>query len=159
MAVKKIFGIDPGTAITGFGVIESGDNPKFITAGVIRTPAKQALELRLETIYKDLAELLEEHQPDEVAIEQLYFAANVTTAMAVSHARGAAMLACVHSGVDLSEYTPLQIKQALTGYGRADKQQIQEMVRVMLGLGSIPKPDDAADALAVAICHAQVINT
>lgn len=159
MPAKKILGIDPGTAITGFGVIEVSDKPRFVTAGVIRTPSKQALELRLVSIYDDLREIIDEYQPDEIAIEQLYFAANVTTAIAVSHARGVAMLAGAQSGKDIAEYTPLQIKQALTGYGRAEKHQIQEMVRMMLELQKIPKPDDAADALAVAICHSQVINT
>lgn len=155
----RIFGIDPGTAITGFGVIETGKiNPTLVTAGVIRTPAKQALELRLETIYRDLLDLLKEYRPDEVAIEQLYFATNAKTAIAVSHARGVAMLASIHAGVNISEYTPLQVKQAITGYGRAEKQQIQEMVRVMLSLDSVPKPDDAADALAIAICHSQVLT-
>ncbi|MDX1765590.1 MAG: crossover junction endodeoxyribonuclease RuvC [Candidatus Saccharimonadales bacterium] len=154
----KILGIDPGTAITGFGVIESdGQKHKLIDAGVIRTPAKQADELRLETIFDDLAELIKSHKPDHCAVEQLFFAQNVTTAMAVSQARGVILLAIIKAGLDHSEYTPLQIKQALTGYGRADKRQIQEMVRVMLGLKSVPKPDDAADALAVAITHANSV--
>lgn len=151
----KILGIDPGTATTGFGVVETdGYKHSFVDAGVIATPAKQALELRLETIFDDLTELINNHQPDYCAVEQLFFAQNVTTAMSVSHARGVILLAIIKAGLDHSEYTPLQIKQALTGYGRADKQQIQEMVRVMLNMKSIPKPDDAADALAVAICHA-----
>ncbi|MEX0748918.1 MAG: crossover junction endodeoxyribonuclease RuvC [Candidatus Saccharimonadales bacterium] len=154
----RIFGIDPGTAITGFGVIDGKDSPTLVTAGVIRTPAKQALELRLEAIYADLLELIREYRPDEIAIEQIFFATNAKTVISVSHARGVAMLAAIHAGVAIAEYTPLQIKQAITGYGRADKQQIQEMVRAMLKLETVPKPDDAADALAVAICHSQVLT-
>lgn len=154
----KILGIDPGTAITGFGVIETdGQKHSFVDAGVIRTPAKQALELRLETIFDDLTELIAEHKPAHVSVEQLFFAQNTTTAMSVAHARGVVLLAIIKAGLDHSEYTPLQIKQALTGYGRAEKQQIQEMVRVMLNMKTIAKPDDAADALAVAICHANTV--
>ena len=155
----KILGVDPGTATTGFGVIETdGHKHTFVDAGVISTPAKQALELRLETIYDDLSELIKEHKPDHCAVEQLFFAQNVTTAMSVSHARGVILLAIIKSGLDHSEYTPLQIKQALTGYGRADKKQIQEMVRVMLNMKTHAKPDDAADALAVAITHANTVS-
>lgn len=152
----RIFGIDPGTATTGFGIIDT-EHPELIDAGVIRTPPKQALELRLDTIYTEVLDLLKEHQPQEVAIEELYFASNVKTAISVSHARGVLMLAATQYGADVNEYTPLQIKQALTGYGRAEKQQMQEMVRMRLCLSALPKPDDAADALAVAICHSQVI--
>jgi crossover junction endodeoxyribonuclease RuvC len=152
----RIFGIDPGTATTGFGVIET-EPAQLVDAGVLRTPAKQALELRLKTIHEELSGLLEEYAPGEVSIEELYFASNVKTAISVSHARGVSMLAASQYGVDVNEYTPLQIKQALTGYGRAEKHQIQEMVRLRLGLPQLPKPDDAADALAVAICHSQVV--
>ncbi len=152
----RIFGIDPGTAITGFGVVDvDGDNFKFVDAGVIRTPAKQALELRLETIYADLSELIKQHSPKFVAIENLYFASNVKTAMSVAQARGVAMLATMHAGAEVVEYTPLQVKQAITGYGKAEKRQMQEMVKVLLSMNDIPKPDDAADALALAICHGQ----
>jgi crossover junction endodeoxyribonuclease RuvC len=151
----KILGIDPGTGIVGFGVIESnGIKHKLVTAGVIRTPAHQDLELRLVTIYDSLQEIVAETKPDFVSIEKLFFAKNVTTAMSVSHARGVIMLAMVQAGVPISEYTPLQIKQALTGYGRAEKSQIQEMVKILLGLKEIPKPDDCADALAAALTHA-----
>lgn len=151
----RILGIDPGTAITGFGVIEA-KNGKFtmVDGGVIRTPAKQALELRLETIYDNLSEVIKETKPDFAAVESLFFAQNVTTAMSVSQARGVILLALIKSGVDHDDYTPLQIKQALTGYGRAEKAQMQEMVKTLLGLNEIPKPDDCADALAIAICHA-----
>lgn len=155
----KILGIDPGTAITGFGIIEvSGGKSKLVDAGVIRTPAKQALELRLETIYNELMEIIEETKPDEAAVEELFFAQNVTTAMSVAQARGVVLLAIIKSNLEHAGYTPLQIKQALTGYGRAEKRQIQEMVKTILGLGEIPKPDDCADALAIAICHGMNIR-
>lgn len=156
----RILGIDPGTAITGFGLIDyQGNSSSLVVAGVIRTPAKQALELRLETIFDELQQLIAEYQPQHVAIEQLFFAQNVTTAMAVSHARGVAMLAAIKAGIEVVEYTPLQVKQAITGYGRAEKQQIQEMVRILLNLKEVPKPDDAADALAIAICHSATLSS
>lgn len=151
----KILGIDPGTGIVGFGVIETnGRRHSMVDAGVVRTPANQALELRLKTIFESMTEIINDTNPAIVSVEKLFFAKNVTTAMSVSHARGVIMLAAVQAGVPIVEYTPLQIKQALTGYGRAEKQQIQEMVRVMLGLKDIPKPDDCADALAAALTHA-----
>lgn len=151
----RILGIDPGTGILGFGVIDASSHNKvvLVDGGVIKTPVKQEDSLRLETIYDELSELIGEHKPDVMAVEKLFFAQNVTTAMSVSQARGVVLLAGVKAGLDLFEYTPLQIKQALTGYGRADKKQIQEMVRVILGLQEVPKPDDCADALAAAICH------
>ncbi len=150
----RILGIDPGTAITGFGIIDtSGGKSKMVDAGVIRTPAKQALELRLETIYDELSQVIKETKPEEAAVEELFFAQNVTTAMSVAQARGVVLLAIIKAGMDHTGYTPLQIKQAMTGYGRADKQQIQEMVKAILGLKEVPKPDDCADALAVAITH------
>jgi len=151
----RILGIDPGTGITGFGVIEA-DKGKFtmVDGGVIRTPAKQALELRLETIYDNLKEVISDTKPEVAAVESLFFAQNVTTAMSVAQARGVVLLAIIKAGLDHEEYTPLQVKQALTGYGRADKNQIQQMVKTLLNLNEIPKPDDCADALAVAICHA-----
>ena len=155
----KILGIDPGTAITGFGVIEAGVKTEMIDAGVVRTPANQSLAERLHTIYKELTQLIGEYRPDQIAVEELYFAANVTTAISVSHARGVVMLCAAEAQVsNIGEYTPLQIKQALTGYGRAEKHQIQEMVRLVLNLNQPPKPDDAADALAVAICHSQTME-
>lgn len=151
----RILGIDPGTGIVGFGVIEADSRNKvtLVDAGIIRTPVKQEDSLRLATIYDELTELITQHKPDVMSVEKLFFAQNVTTAMSVSQARGVVLLAGVKNGVELFEYTPLQIKQALTGYGRADKKQIQEMVRVVLGLKETPKPDDCADALAAAICH------
>lgn len=156
----RILGIDPGTAITGFGVIDkNGQKLSLVTAGVVRTPAKQALPKRLDTIFKEIIILIEECKPQQVAVEQLYFAKNVTTAMSVSHARGVILLAAHRADLVIGEYTPQQVKQAVTGYGGAKKAQIQAMVKNILGLEKAPKPDDAADALAVAICHSGVIST
>ena len=149
--MSRIIGIDPGTGILGFGVIEVGTKPILVDAGVIRTPVKQEDSQRLMTIFDELKELITELKPNIMAVEKLFFAQNVTTAMSVSQARGVVLLLGMQHGLDLYEYTPLQIKQAMTGYGRADKKQIQEMVRLQLGLKTIPKPDDAADALACAI--------
>jgi len=150
----RVIGIDPGTGILGFGVvdIEKG-KPKLVTAGVVRTPAHTPLPDRLSEIYNSLKEIIDETTPHVMAIEKLFFAQNVTTAISVAHARGVAMLTGKQAGLMIEEYTPLQIKQTLTGYGRADKKQMQEMVRVQLGLKMTPKPDDAADALAVAITY------
>lgn len=147
-------GIDPGTGIVGFGVIESnGLNHKMIDAGVIRTPAKQKDDIRLKTIFDSITEIINLHNPDYFVIEKLFFARNVTTAMSVSQARGVMLLAANIKGIPIVEYTPLQIKQALTGYGMADKHQIQEMVKIQLKLKQVPKPDDCADALAAALTH------
>jgi len=152
----RILGIDPGTGILGFGVIDI--NPKgkasLVDAGVIRTPVKEEDSVRLETIYDELHELIVELKPAVMSVEKLFFAQNVTTAMTVAQARGVVLLCGKQHKLELFEYTPLQIKQALTGYGRAEKKQMQEMVRVILGLKAVPKPDDCADALAAAICHA-----
>lgn len=156
----RILGIDPGTALTGFGVVEAdGQSLELITAGVVKTPAKQELPARLGTIHRELSELIRETRPKHMAIEKLFFARNVTTAISVSHARGVAILAAQQAGLAIAEYTPLQVKQAVTGYGRADKLQIQAIVQKILQLKTLPKPDDAADALAVAICHSGVIST
>ncbi len=150
----RIIGIDPGTGILGFGVIDVVANQlKLVDAGVIKTPAHTPLDERLEEIYDGLTEIIAENKPDVMSIEKLFFARNVTTAISVSHARGVAMLAGKKGRLPIHEYTPLQIKQTLTGYGRADKKQMQEMVRLQLGLKTVPKPDDAADALAAAITH------
>ena len=151
----RIIGIDPGTGILGFGVIEvdARGNPKMITAGVITTPAHTPLEDRLLEIFDGLTEIIAETNPEVMSIEKLFFAQNVTTAISVSHARGVAMLTGKQAGLEIAEYTPLQIKQTLTGYGRASKKQMQEMVKLQLGLNSMPKPDDAADGLAAAITH------
>lgn len=152
----RIIGIDPGTGILGFGVIEiKGDNVVMLDAGVITTPAHTALEDRLEEIHNSLLEIIEQNKPHAMSIEKLFFNKNVTTAMSVSHARGVAMLAGKKSGLTIHEYTPLEIKMAITSYGKADKKQVQEMVKLLLKLNRIPKPDDAADALAAALTHAQ----
>lgn len=151
----RILGIDPGTGILGFGVIDVALQSKvtMVDAGVIRTKEKQEDSIRLKTIYDELSQIIEDNKPEIMAVEKLFFAQNVTTAMSVSQARGVVLLCGIQNSLELFEYTPLQVKQALTGYGRAEKKQIQEMVRVMLGLKDIPKPDDCADALAVAITH------
>lgn len=156
----RILGIDPGTGILGFGVIDASKANKLILVdgGVVRTPANQPLDERLIEIYRHLASVISKTRPSIMVIEKLFFAQNITTAISVSHARGVAMLAGKIAGLEIAEYTPLQIKQALTGYGRADKKQMQEMVRVLLGLKEIPKPDDCADALAAAICHSMNVR-
>ena len=148
----RIIGIDPGTGILGFGVIDAaGGKTTLVTAGVITTPAHTPLADRLEEIYLELTAIIAETKPEMMAIEQLFFARNVTTAMSVAHARGVAMLTGKQAKLRIEEYTPLQIKQAITGYGKANKKQVQEMVRIQLGLTEVPKPDDCADALAAAI--------
>ena len=150
----RILGIDPGLRTTGFGVIDVvGGRSKLVTAGVIKTPAHTPLDERLEEIFNGLNQIITETQPTVMSIEKLFFAQNITTAISVSHARGVAMLCGRLTHLPIAEYTPLQIKQTLTGYGRADKKQIQEMVRLHLNLQVVPKPDDAADALAAAITH------
>jgi crossover junction endodeoxyribonuclease RuvC len=153
----RILGIDPGTGIMGFGVIDvAGNKYQMVTAGVIKTPAHTPLEDRLIEIYDGLHEIIKETKPNFCSIEKLFFAKNITTAISVSHARGVAMLVARQNNLPIAEYTPLQIKQSLTGYGRADKKQMQEMVRLQLNLKQVPKPDDAADALAAAITHAMM---
>ncbi len=151
----RIIGIDPGTGILGFGVIDvlAPGRSKLVTAGVITTPAHTPLEERLVEIYSGLQEIILETKPSQMSIEKLYFAQNVTTAMSVAHARGVAMLSGKQANLKIYEYTPLEIKQTMTGYGRASKKQMQEMVRVRLGLKEVPKPDDCADALAAAMTH------
>lgn len=157
--MQRILGIDPGTGIVGFGIIEAASQSlKLMDAGVIRTPVNQAIEKRLLTIYDEVCELIRNNQPDWMSIEKLFFARNVTTAMSVSQARGVVLLAAEQAKIQIAEYTPLQIKMAITGYGRADKKQMQEMVRLLLKLEHIPKPDDAADALAAAITHSQFVH-
>ncbi len=150
----RVLGIDPGTATTGYGVVEeAGGELKPVTFGVIKTPAGQPLPARLQLIYRAVKELATEWSPAAAAVEELFFSRNVRTAMSVGQARGVTLLALVDAGLPVAEYTPLAIKQAVTGYGNADKAQMQEMVRLLLGLAQTPRPDDAADALAVAICH------
>lgn len=151
----RILGIDPGTGILGFGVIEQDKrSSRLIDAGVIRTPVHQPLSERLVTIHDELAQLMDAHELHAMAVEKLFFSRNVTTAISVSHARGVVLLLGQQRRIPIFEYTPMQIKQAITGYGRADKKQIQEMVRILLGLSEVPKPDDCADALAAALTHA-----
>lgn len=150
-------GIDPGTARLGYGLIRGGLQPKLIDAGLIETWPDEPMPDRLVTLYEGVQELLEEFEPDVLAVEQLFFARNVTTAISVGQARGVVILAAAQAKVPVFEYTPSEIKQAVTGYGKADKPQMQEMVRMILNLKSVPRPDDAADALAVAICHAQTV--
>ena len=148
----RIIGIDPGTGILGFGVIDViNGKVKLVDAGVITTPAHTPLPDRLEEIYNGLTGIISDTKPSVMAIEKLFFAKNVTTAMSVSHARGVAMLTGKQANLQREEYTPMQIKQTITGYGKADKKQVQEMVRIQLGLTEVPKPDDCADALAAAI--------
>jgi len=155
----KVLGIDPGSGIIGFGLIEKTSKPKLIDAGVIRTTIGDEDASRLVELYESLKELIDELKPDVACVEKLFFAQNVTTAMKVSQARGVILLALAEQGIPIYEYTPLQIKMAMTGYGRATKAQIQEMVRVQLGLKNKPKPDDCADALACALTHTASIQT
>lgn len=155
-----ILGIDPGTAITGYGIIEQrGHSLTAIKYGCIRTDAKQPLESRLEVLYDKLVnEVITEVPIACMAVEELFFNKNTRTAMAVGQARGVILLAAAHRGIPVAEYTPLQVKQGLVGFGRATKGQVQEMVRIILGLRDIPRPDDVADALGLAICHAHSSN-
>ncbi len=150
-----ILGVDPGTAITGYGIVRSEDDALVLVAyGAIITPADWILARRLVRIHTELAAQISKHQPTDAVVEKLFFSKNVRTALSVGQARGVALLAAQQAGLAIHEYTPLQIKQAVVGYGRADKAQIQQMVRVLLQMDHVPQPDDAADALAVAICHA-----
>ncbi len=155
----RILGIDPGTGILGFGVIEaSGGKVQLVDAGVIRTPAHEDDVVRLQTIFDELSDIITDSKPTHMAVEKLFFSRNVTTAMTVAQARGVVLLCGSQAGLEIAEYTPLQIKMAIAGYGRADKKQIQEMVRIHLGLSEVPKPDDCADALAAALTHAQTMR-
>ncbi|MCM1195263.1 MAG: crossover junction endodeoxyribonuclease RuvC [Corallococcus sp.] len=155
--MKRVIGFDPGLAIVGYGVLDYDGFTKkeVVDYGVIRTPKEESFPVRLALIYKGVTELIEKYKPDEIAAEELFFNTNITTGINVAHARGVLLLASVHACGKLYEYTPLQIKQAMTSYGRADKKQIQEMTRIYLNLAKVPKPDDAADALAVALTHIQ----
>lgn len=150
----RVIGVDPGTAITGWGLVEGDGNDLVAVAyGVITTAAGTPLPERLQAIYQELTKVVDQWQPDTSAIEELFFSRNAKTALAVGHGRGAAMLALANANLDITEYKPLEVKQALTGHGGADKHQMQQMVKLLLTLDDIPRPDDAADALAVAICH------
>jgi crossover junction endodeoxyribonuclease RuvC len=150
-----ILGIDPGTAITGYGIVSyEGNHLRRISFGVIRTSPEQSTARRLNKLYQELQEIIADYKPEVMAIEELFFNRNVRTALAVGQARGVGILAAAVSDLEIAEYTPLQVKLAVVGYGRAEKHQVQEMVKILLCLSELPKPDDAADALAIAICHA-----
>ena len=154
-----ILGIDPGLATLGYGVIEvSGDKRRVIQFGTLNTPAGQPMPQRLRTVFQGMNQLMDIYKPDEVAFEELFFSKNITTGMAVSMARGAALVAVAERTENLYEYTPMQIKQAVTGYGGADKHQVQMMVKMLLNMKEIARPDDAADALAVALTHANSMH-
>ena len=155
----RILGIDPGTGILGFGIIEANRGKfELVDGGVIRTPVHEDDAVRLLTIYEELTDIIATNKPTVMSVEKLFFARNVTTAMTVAQARGVVLLCGMQAGMEIHEYTPMQIKLAVTGYGKADKKQMQEMVRVILGLETIPKPDDAADAIAAALTHAQTVR-
>jgi crossover junction endodeoxyribonuclease RuvC len=150
----RVLGIDPGTAITGYGIVEGeGDSLTLVTYGAITTPANQPLPQRLQQIYRQLQALIAEWHPQSAAVEELFFSKNARTALVVGHARGVALLAITNAGLPIQEYKPAEVKQAVAGYGGAPKDQVQGMVQLLLDLEDIPRPDDAADALAVAICH------
>ena len=151
----RILGIDPGYAILGWGVLDvEGNRFKVVAYDSLLTDKDTPMPRRLQELYLGLREIIDKYQPQEASIEELYFNNNAKTAIMVGEARGMALLACAKSGIKISEYTPLQIKSSLTGYGRADKKQVQTMVKMILNLNEVPKPDDTADALAAAICHA-----
>jgi crossover junction endodeoxyribonuclease RuvC len=155
----RILGIDPGTGILGFGIIDlNKGKTALVDGGVIRTPVKEDDAVRLLTIYEELTDIIAQTNPTAMSVEKLFFARNVTTAMTVAQARGVVLLCGMQASMEIFEYTPMQIKQAITGYGKADKKQMQEMVRTILGLSEIPKPDDAADAIAAALTHAQTVR-
>ena len=150
----RILGIDPGVAIVGFGVVDSeGGTQRMVQYGAINTPANTPLAARLVQIEQDLTALLQQFKPDEVAIEELFFSKNITTGIAVAHARGVILATVEKAGIPIYEYTPMQVKQAVVGYGLAEKNQVMDMTKRLLKLRAVPKPDDAADALAIAICH------
>ncbi len=151
----KILGIDPGIAIVGFGIIEyDGVNFRVVDYGAVTSPAHTPLPSRLKMVYDDMCYIIEKYKPDQVAIEELFFNNNAKTAIAVGQARGVLVLAAENNKIPVYEYTPLQVKQAVVGYGRAEKKQVQQMVKSILHLHEVPKPDDTADALAIAVCHA-----
>ncbi len=158
--MMRIIGIDPGYAIMGYGILDyNGNRFKTVNYGSIETKAGVPMPERLKLLYDGLTEIIQEYKPDEASIEELFFNRNVTTAIGVGEARGIAMLACVEGGLSVSEYTPMQIKQALVGYGKAEKKQVQMMVKTILNLKEVPRPDDTADAVAAAICHAHSRNS
>ncbi|MCL2056240.1 MAG: crossover junction endodeoxyribonuclease RuvC [Oscillospiraceae bacterium] len=155
MESARIIGIDPGYAIVGYGVVDYiGSKFTVVDYGALTTPADMGFEKRLELIYDGLGLLLARYRPASMAVEKLFFTTNQKTALDVAHARGAVLLCAVKNGVGVFEYTPLQVKQSVVGYGKADKRQVQQMTKTLLNLQTVPKPDDAADALAIAVCHA-----
>src|ERR687894_1489230 len=155
-----ILGIDPGTATMGWGVVrQEGSRLRYVQHGAITTPSNWTMPRRLGRLFDGVTQLVEGYRPDTVAVEELFFNTNVTTAITVGQARGVALLAAYQAGIEVAEYTPLQVKQAITSYGRADKRQVQEMVKALLNLREIPRPDDAADGLAIAITHAFTSRT
>lgn len=154
-----VLGIDPGTALCGYGLVRSENDEFSLTAyGAVSTPANSPLPSRLHQIYDSLSKMVAQHKPDAAAVEKLFFAKNARTALAVGHARGVALLVAAQANLPVYEYTPNEIKQAIVGYGGADKHQVQQMVRVLLRLDFVPEPDDAADAIAIAICHLQTAH-
>lgn len=156
----RVLGIDPGYAIVGYGVVDyDGSHFKTVSHGAITTKAKTYFPSRLEVIFDRMEEIITEFKPDALSIEKLFFNTNTTTAIDVAEARGVILLSAQKNGLPVYEYTPLQVKQSVTGYGRAEKQQIMEMTRMLLNLKTVPKPDDTADALAMAICHAHTANS
>ena len=152
----RILGVDPGIATVGFAVLDADKrSQRLLTCGVITTPAKTQLSSRLDQIYRDLNELIAQFHPEAMAVEELFFNTNITTGISVAHGRGVILLACRKAGVRIYEYTPLQVKQAVVGYGRAEKSQVMDMVKRICALPAPPRPDDAADAVALALCHAR----
>ncbi len=151
----RILGIDCGSERTGFGVIDSdGEHHTVVTSGAIQTSPRQSFPKRLQKIYADLAALIREFKPDQVVVEDVFYATNVKSALKLGHVRGVALLVATEAGVPISEYSPLEVKSSVVGYGRAEKSQVQQMVKTLLHLKEIPQPNDAADALALTICHA-----
>lgn len=156
----RILGIDPGIATVGFGVIDVEKNKNnYVACGIISTPAERSLSMRLDMIYNDMNELITSFSPDAISVEELFFTKNITTGISVAHGRGVLLLSAFRSGVPVYEYTPMQVKQAVVGYGKAEKKQVIYMVQRMLSMKSPPKPDDAADALALAICHSRSMTS
>ena len=155
----RIIGIDPGSRVTGFGVIDSdGNRHELVAQGVVRTKSSGSFADKLKLIHDGILEVMDEWGPDQMVVESLFYATNVKSALKLGHVRGVALLASVERGLPVHEYAPLEVKQAVVGYGRADKQQVQKMVAVLLGLDTPPEPHDAADALAIAICHAHQLR-
>lgn len=152
----RILGLDPGIATVGFSILDSdGPHSRLVTCGVITTPAHTPLAARLDRIYSDLEEIIREFHPEVMAVEELFFSKNITTGISVAQGRGIVLLCAYRAGLELFEYTPMQVKQAVAGYGKADKRQVMDMTKRLLHLSDLPRPDDAADALAIALCHAR----